>query len=650
MLWVAVWPPRAPIGSSMTAPLLDLHDAPPPRQRLVFRFGVFGLIVVLAVGVLTTRLFSLQVRGGALPGSVVEARLTAQPIKSPRGLIYDRAGRVLAFNVPSYVVRVRPADLPLSRRPEVAARLSALLGMPEQQIIEALDRNAGLLFDPVRIAADVPIDVASILEEEGRLLPGVEVVVEDRRQYDYGPLVSHLLGYTGAVTQADLVRLAGEGYLNDDVLGKTGVEATFEDVLRGTYGVQHVERDGSGRVVRTVEVAEPPVAGHSLELTIDVEVQRDAEESMRWAMDLIGLERGVVIVMNPQTGEILAMVSLPSYDNNLFARGISQSAYEELLNDPRRPLVNHAISEQYPPGSTYKMVTGAGALQDGHVTARQLLETAPYLEINGYKFWEWNRRGFGPMNIYDAFGRSAGTYFFQLAGKLGIDRLAYWADQFGFGRRTGIDLPGEARGIIPTDEWKRSVFNEPIYPGEVYQAGIGQGYNTSTVLQVLNSYAALANGGHLLKPQIVRRILDNRGNVVRDFEPELIHEIAADDDVLLELRRAARRTVTIGHTGNLVDMPLVVSGKTGTAEFGRRDAEGRLPVHYWFTGYVSKAGPDGQADPEATDSELAIVAFAYNAKTRGNAATEIVKHFLQLHYDIEEDYRRVDLLTEYGGT
>jgi penicillin-binding protein 2 len=631
--------------------MADIFGSPPSRQRLLFRFGVFGLCLVVALGVLTARLFSLQVAdGGPSTGRVSEGRMTLQPIRSPRGLIYDRAGRLLAFNVPAYVVMVRPADLPLPQRPAVVARLSVLLDMPQQQIIETLDRSAGLLYDPVRVATDIPIDVASILEEEARFLPGVEVVVENRRQYDYGSLVSHLLGYTGAVTPGDLLRLAGEGYLNDDVLGKAGVEATFEGQLRGSYGIEQVERDGSGKVVRTVSVVQPPEAGNSVELTIDVEIQQQAEQALTWAMELIGLERGVVVVMNPQTGEILAMVSLPTYDNNAFARGISQADYQALLNDTRRPLVNHAISEQYPPGSTYKMVTGAGALHDGIVTARQTLETAPYLEINGYKFWEWNRRGFGPMDLYDAFGRSAGTYFFQLAGRLGIDRLAHWANQFGFGHRTGIDLPGEARGIIPTDKWKREVFNEPIYPGEVYQAGIGQGYNTSTVLQVLNAYAALANGGNLLKPQIVRRVLDNSGTVVQDFQPELIHELEIDDDVLLDLRRAARRTVTIGHTGNMVDMPIVVSGKTGTAEFGVRDSEGRLPIHYWFTGFVSKPGPDGQADPEATSSELAIVAFAYNAKTRGNAATEIVKYFLQLHYGMEEDYRRIDLLTEYGGT
>ncbi|HWH37267.1 MAG TPA: penicillin-binding protein 2 [Candidatus Limnocylindrales bacterium] len=630
--------------------MADLFAPTPPRQRLLLRFGIFGLAVVLAVGVLTTRLFSLQVAGGNPPGTrITQGRLALQPIRSPRGLIYDRAGRLLAYNVPSYAVRIRPADLPLPQRPAVVARLSTLLRVPESQIIEALDRNAGLLYEPVKIASDVALDMASILEEEAASLPGVEVAVEDRRQYDFGPLVSHLLGYTGAVSAADLTRLAGEGYLTDDVLGKAGVESTFERELRGSYGVQQVERDGSGRIVRTVQVLDPPAAGHSLELTIDVEIQRDAEEALRWGMEVAGLERGVVIAMNPQTGEILAMVSLPAYDNNLFARGISQADYQALLNDPTRPLINQAIAEQYPPGSTYKLITGTGALEDDIVTPRQKLETAPYLEINGYRFWEWNRKGFGPMDIYDAFGRSAGTYFFQLAGRMGIDRLAYWGNQFGFGERTGIDLPGEVRGIIPTDKWKREVFNQPIYPGEVYQAGIGQGYNTSSVLQVINAYAALANGGHLFKPQIVRRVLDSNGGVVRDFEPELIHELEADDDVLRQMRLAARRVVTIGHTGNLVDMPFAVAGKTGTAEFGLRDEEGRLPIHYWFTAFVPKFGPGQPGDVEAADSELAVVAFAYDAKTRGNAATEIVKYFLQLHYDLDVDLRRPELLEQFGG-
>ncbi len=638
----------------------ELGKSPPPRQRLVVRFGVFGLIVVLLVGVLATRLFYLQiVRGGYYAGLAHDNQVAVRSLRSTRGLIYDRAGRPLVTNVASYVVKIRPADLPFERRDAVVARLSELLDVPAREIIEALDRNADLLFEQVRIAADVPTDVARIIAEERRSLPGVEVAVEERRSYEYGPLVSHILGYTGSVTRDELEELAGAGYLTDDVLGKTGVELTFEEVLRGTYGLEQVERDASGRDVRTIQVVEAPVAGNSIERSLDTEIQRSAEEALRWGMGVANLDRGVVVVMNPQTGEILAMVSLPTYDNNDFIGGISSADFEALLKDPARPLVNRALSEQFAPGSTYKLVTGAGALSENIINPLSTLETGPYLEIGSYRYWEWNRRGWGPLDIYDGFAHSSDTFFYQLSGSLGIDRLAKYAREFGFGERTGVDLPGEARGIVPTDEWKRALFNEPFYPGEVYQAGIGQGYDSATPLQVLNAYVALANGGSLLRPQIVRRVLGPDGSVVQDFEREVIHEVDVGPDALRTMRLAARRVVTSRHTYNLVELPMAVAGKTGTAEFGTRDSKGRLPFHSWFVAFVPNLaagveGEDGkQGDPGRTDSELAVVSFAYNSNTKGNAATEIVKYFLQLHYDVDVDLRRPDLLERgnfYGGT
>ena len=630
-----------------------LGQPEPPRTRLGVRFGVFGLVIVLVVGLLATRLFYLQVvQGGYYAGLAEENRNAMQPLRSTRGLVYDRAGRPLAINVPSYVVLVRPADLPFSERDAVVSRLSTLLDINGPDIIEAIDRYASQRFELVRIASDIPSDVARIIVEESRSLPGVEVSIEDRREYEYGPLVSHILGYTGPVTAEDLAELADAGYLNDDQIGKTGVEGRFEDVLRGSYGQQQVERDASGRVVRTVQILQQPEAGDSLELTIDVEIQREAEEALQWATEIVNLQRGVVIVMNPQTGEVLAMVSLPTYDDNVFARGITNDEYQALIDDPNRPLVNFALSEQYPPGSTYKLVTGTGALMDGIITPSTQLETAPYLEIGTYKYPEWNRRGFGPLDIYGGFSRSSDTFFYQLAGSLGADRLAYWANQFGFGQRTGIDLPAEARGIVPTDEWKQDVFGQDVYPGEVYHAGIGQGYDAATPLQVLNAYSALANGGWLYEPQIVRRVLAADGSVVQDFQPKLLHTLDVDPDVLRVMRVAAREVVTSRHTFNLVDLPLVVAGKTGTAEFGLRDAQGRLPFHSWFVAFVPKFTADQQGDPAETDSELAIVAFAYSSNTKGNAATEIVKYFLQQHYDLGVDLTRPDLLQKgnfYGG-
>jgi penicillin-binding protein 2 len=633
---------------------LILGRSPPPRNRLGVRFGVFVLIVVLVVGLLTTRLFYLQVvQGGYYAGLAQENKTSDVPMRSARGLIYDRAGRQLAINIPSYVVRIRPADLPLPQRDAVVDRLSSLLELPPSEIIQTIDRYANQSFELVRLASDVPSDVARIIVEESSQLPGVQVNVEERREYEYGPLVSHVLGYTGSVTAADLEELAQDGYLNDDQIGKTGVEATFEEILRGTYGQQEVEQDAMGRILRTIQITQESEPGNSIELTIDVEIQREAEEALKWATDIVDLTRGVVIVMNPQTGEILALVSLPTYDDNLFAQGISVADYQALIDDPNRPLVNFALSEQYPPGSTYKLVTGSGALEDGIITDSTLVETAGYLEIGTYKYYDWNRRGFGPLDIYGGFSHSSDTFFYQLAGQLGIDRLAHWANDFGFGARTGIDLPAEARGIVPTNDWKKNLFNQPIYPGEVYQAGIGQGYDAVTPLQILNAYAALANGGSLLKPQIVRRVLAPDGTVVREIQPELIHQLDVDPETLRIMRLAAREVVTSRHTANLVDLPLVVAGKTGTAEFGVRDSQNRLPYHTWFTAFVPKFTDTQPGDPAQTDSELAIVAFAYGSNTKGNAAVEIVKYFLQQHYDLGVDLTRPDLLEKgnlYGGT
>jgi penicillin-binding protein 2 len=565
-------------------------------------------------------------------------------------LIYDRNGIPLVSNIPSWTIKIRPADLPFSQRDEVIGRLAPLVGKDPAEIIATIDGNPGSRFDLVRVAQDVPEATARLISEARFDLPGVEVVVEARREYTTGPLLSQIIGYTGPVSAEQLPTLKPEGYLPDDLIGKAGVEAVYEAALRGVYGADSVERDASGRKLQVLQTVRDAEAGSSLTLTLDKTAQEQAERALRWGMDEIGMKRGVVIAMNPQTGEILAMVSLPTYDNNLFATGISNAAYKTLLDDPDKPLINHAVNAHYPPGSTYKLVAGTGALADGKITASTRVSTRGYLTLGTTRFYEWNRRGWGPCNLDCGFGHSSDTYFFQLAGMLGIDRLGYWANQYGFGLPSGIDLPGEVGGIVPTNQWKLDTYGEPIYPGEVYQAGIGQGYDVVTPLQLINAYSTLANGGRLYQPQVVREIVGPDGTVVRAFEPELIHELPVDATILKDMREAARNTVLIRHTYNLVDLPIVIAGKSGTAEFGLRDRQGRLPFHSWFVAFTPKDPTKTSADPKGlsavagTDSELAVLAFAYDSRTKGNAATEIVKYFLQLHYGIEKDYRNFDLL------
>jgi penicillin-binding protein 2 len=621
------------------------------RGRPLSRFLIFGMVVIIGLSSLSARLFYMQVVSATDYAALAQGnRSIVQAIPSSRGLIYDRNGVDLVTNVPTYSVKLRPADLPEERRDEVVARLSSLTHTPIADINATIDGNPGSRFDLVRIAQDVPKETANLIAEAGFELPGVEVVVEARRQYSTGPLLSQILGYTGPVSAGQLDSLKAKGYLPDDILGKTGLEAYYEEQLRGTYGSETVERDASGRKLQVLDTISEPKSGDSLRLTIDTKEQRYAQKALQWGMRAAGLKRGVVIVMNPQTGEILAMVSLPTYDNNAFARGISAKDYSKLIKNKDKPLLNHAVAAHYPPGSTYKLVTGTGALSDHKITPSTKVLTRPFLTLGRSRFYDWNRRGFGRCDINCGFGHSSDTFFFQLAGMLGIDRLAYWARDYGFGKKTGIDLPGEVSGIVPSNNWKLQNLGERIFPGEVYQAGIGQGYDVVTPIQLINAYAALANGGKLYQPQLVREIIGPDGKVVRPFAPKLIHKLHAPKAVLRTMRTAARSVVTLRHTYNLVDLPIVVAGKSGTAEFGTRDSQGRLPFHSWFVGFTPKDPTKKASDPQGLqalakgDSQLVVLAFAYDSRTKGNAGTEIVKYYLQLHYGIKHDYRNFNLL------
>ena len=610
---------------------------PLPGRRFS-RFLVFGLAVVLAVGTLTARLFYLQITNGTEFAAIsTRQRTVDEPIPAPRGYMYDRNGRLLVKNVPTFAVKIRPADLPDEMRDDVVNRLSALLRMDPAEINATIDGNPGSAFDLVRIAQDVDRRTAQLIAEAGFELPGVDVVVEARRQYTDGPLMSQLLGYTGPVSAEQLPDLREKGYQPDDLLGKVGLELQYESELRGTYGVQTVARDKTGRRTQVLQTVRDAVPGASLKLTIDTKAQRNAQKALKWAMEKIGMKRGVVIAMNPQTGEILAMVSLPTYDNNKFARGISQAEYKKLLQNKDKPLLNHAIQAHYAPGSTYKLVTGTGGLADRDITPDTRLLTKPYLTLGDTKFYEWNRRGWGPCDIYCGFGHSSDTFFYQVAGMLGIDRLAYWARQYGFGAKTGVDLPGEVAGIVPDNAWKQEALGAQVFPGETYQAGIGQGYDAVTPLQLINAYAALANGGTLYRPQIVREVIGPDGTVVRPFEKKVLRKMKVKSSVLRTMREAARSTVTLRHTYNLVDLPIKIAGKSGTAEFGTPDAKGRLPYSSFFVGFTPKDPRNGSFANH--DSRLIVMAFAHDSRTKGNAATEIVKYFFQLHYGIEKDYR-----------
>ena len=619
----------------------DLDDLPRSGRR----FAAFGVMAALLLAVLVVRLFQVQVVDGAVYAARVAADRTVElAVPAPRGLIFDRAGRPVAVNAPAWTVSIRPGDLPQTQRARVLALLADLTGAEVGAIEERLDGYAGSPLDLLPVVRGLTRETALLVAERAPRLPGVVIEVDPRREYldeagsVGGELMAHVIGYTGRVEADELARLQPLGYLHDDFVGRAGVEASFEDELRGDYGSQLAERDAKGRVVQVLETVRQPRPGTNLMLTIDAQTQRLATQALTWGMEVAGVSQGVTIVMNPQNGEILAMVSLPTYDANAFASGISAADFEMYLEDPNLPLRNHAISDIYPPGSTYKLVTSIAALEEGITTPDQQWPTYACFQIPGAPegecLFDWNRQGFGPLDIVDAFAKSSDTFYYQLAIEAGIDRLAAWAGELGFGQLSGIRLPGEEAGIIASTDWARRQGRSGVFTGELAQAGIGQNVIAVTPLQLLNAYAAVANGGRLMEPQVVLGETDASGALIRRYEPRPIRTLDVDASTLHTMRVAAREVIASGHAYNIRDLALpgALSGKTGTAEFGELTAEGTLPFHSWFVAYLPSV--DG-----ATDAELAVVTFTYAAVVPGNVSAEVVKYFLQLHYGLGQDLR-----------
>jgi penicillin-binding protein 2 len=451
-----------------------------------------------------------------------------------------------------------------------------------------------------------------------------------------------------------------QGYEPDDAIGLSGLEASYEDVLRGRKGTKTVEVDVAGREVRAVGQAEPPQAGHNLILTLDLDLQRYVQQILGNAMEQVRVPEssmkggsGVAIVLNVQTGEVLALVSLPTYDNNLFARGISVKDFARLNTDPGHPLVNHAIAGQYPPGSTFKLVPASGALQEA-VVDRWTQLTCPadsgtlWLPNKYYPddpelaqpFYCWTHVwgfGHGKVSFVSAVAYSCDIYFYMIGGGLldrfeglGLERLVTYAEAFGYGNPTGIDLPAEMSGLVPTEKWKRVNWSEQWTTGDTYNMAIGQGFVLATPLQVVNATAAVANGGTLYQPQVVYQIQDAEGNVVQDFQPHVIRQLPVSEENLALVREGMRAAVERGTAEWMqVGGGLKVAAKTGTAEYCDNpdclDEDGNYKdTHAWFTAFAPYEDP-----------EIAVVVFIYGGGEGAVVAmpvvAEIINYYFQLY-------------------
>ncbi len=585
-----------------------------------YRFVAVGSIFAILLGVLTVRLWDLQLVQGQHYRSLAEDnRLLRLPVAADRGIVVDRNGTVLVRNIPGFAVSIVPIDLPKGRETDVAVRIASLIGRDAVDVLKAIaDQRVRNPYEPTKISTKpIPREVALLLTERADAYPGVRIDAESIRQYVDGPLYSPLVGYTGPVTEDELAKLREQGYLPTDQIGRTGLEWEYEQYLRGTYGWREIERDASQREIKTLAQT-PPKAGGNVVLTIDDRLQKILATELEAGVAKDAFTQGVAVAMNPQNGEILAMVSTPAYDNNVFVKGITQKELDALNKDDRHPLVNKAVGEIYPPGSTFKMVTGLSALTAGTATRNTIVNvTSNVISVSGFNFYDW--RAHGTLDFVHGFAHSSDIYFYSLAGGsamssvqgVGPEAISKYGHMLGFGQPTGIDLPGEAAGIMPDPAWKEQAIGEAWTIGNTYHEAIGQGYVAVTPLQLVNAYASVANGGTVFVPHLLKEVQDAQGHVTFTKTPEVARKLEMKPEDLRLIREAARTVVTIGHA-YMPGLKLPIAGKTGTAEFGSsngKDSAGRnlLGFHNWFVSFMPK---QDNSDPTA---EIAMVIFTFNS-------------------------------------
>ncbi|MBN1887254.1 MAG: penicillin-binding protein 2 [Thermoflexales bacterium] len=540
--------------------------------------------------------------------------------------------------------------------------LTAQLGIKDlvDRAIDPDDRiNYSGPFRPVTIKSGVDSVAAMIILEELSELPGVGVSIAPIREYPDGPIFASLLGYLAGIPASLAEEYAARGYdLSSDKVGLAGLEYTVENDLKGQTGYKYVEEDVAGREMRSMGYISS-VAGDSVYLSIDAGLQKIAYETLQAKLDEINrlrgedsTRRGAVIALNPQTGEVLAMVSLPSYDNNLFARGISWRDYQPLLDDLHRPLVNHAIADQVQPGSTFKIIVASAGLQEEVITPRtQILGSGTLVVPNKYfpndpgratRFSCWNKAGHGYLDVVHALAQSCNIFFYETGGGLDIPdepvfeglgqtRLSEYSTLFGLGKRTGVDLPGEAEGFVPTATWKRRTFGENWSTGDTYNFSIGEGYLQITPIQMLNAAAAIANDGTLYQPQLVHHVTTVDGKLVRSFQPKTISRLPISSTYLALVRQGMELAVESGTSVGAQVPGVRVAGKTGTAEFCDDLAQqrymcqaGAWPTHAWFIAFAP-----------AEDPELALIVYIWNGGEGSERAVPVAKEILDYYFHVE---------------
>lgn len=585
------------------------------RRRLIALTA--GL--VLGFVVLLLRLWYLQVIEGERYATLSENnRIRAIPQRDIRGRILDRHGKVLVDNRPSFTLSVLPEETP--KLELLVPRLKDQLPIRWEEVESRL--KWAHAYRTIQLARDLTREQVAYVAERRWDLPGVFLDVEHVRHYKYGELAAHLFGYIGEINEDQLKEARSQGYRMGDYIGQAGVEKQFERALRGEKGAREVEVDALGRELQLVQEREPG-PGMNLVLTLDLDLQQLVEEEMAG-------QAGSIVVIDPRNGEILAMVSKPAYDPNLFVTGISHADWMRLLKDPRKPLQNRTIQAQYPPGSTYKIVMAIAGLEEGVITPKTTVQCNGLFPFGNRVFRDWRKGGHGPVNVHSALVQSCDVFFYTLGHRLGIDTIARYAKGFGLGSPTGLDPIHEKPGLVPSTAWKRKARGEPWYPGETISAAIGQGYNLVTPIQLVNVISAVANGGVLYKPRLVKRLETPDGRVIQQFGPERLGEVPARGETLRIVQQALWGVVNEprGTAWRARLEQVGMAGKTGTVQVISNSPKGdKLPErfrdHGWFVAYAPYDDP-----------QLAIAILGEHGGRGGSTyapiARKIVAHYFKL--------------------
>lgn len=600
---------------------LDHYEPSDFRNKFKFLF----IIVTIGLSLLVLRLWYLQVmKGDELRQRSENNSVRLRKIKPLRGLIMDAERRVLVDNQPSFdllFVPHRSKDVGAIAE-KIQARY-ARASLPPAAFGALPERVKPFL--PITLERNITREKLAVLETHALELPGVVVEVTPVRQYLSGEMTAHLIGFTGEVSREELERDSAGQFSAGDVIGKFGIERFLDPDLRGQSGAEQVEVNVSGKAVRSLGRI-PSLPGQNLLLTIDAALQEAAFKALA--------ERsGAVVALNPRDGAVLALVSSPSFDPNLFTGGIAPEDWEELAGDPRHPMENRAISGQYPPGSTYKPVIAAAALEEGLVTPETTFFCNGAFELGNRTFRCWQEKGHGNVNLHRALVESCDVYFYQTGKVLGVDRIARYARMFGLGAPLGVDLQREKGGLIPTRDWKLARFKQPWQMGETISLAIGQGYNLVTPLQLANLYATLANGGTRYRPRLLKQLESSDGGVVKRYGPEKLGDLPLRPATIQAITRGLWGAVNEkGGTGYaLKRIQADVAGKTGTSQViglpqdaKARKAKRILAQHRDHALFACFAPHDRP--------EIAVAVIVENAGSGGSVAAPVARKVIDAYF------------------